>query len=44
MKTKKRKIFIALDTNKISKAKNIIKLSKTNKLDIGYKVGLELFF
>ena len=25
MKTKKRKIFIALDTNKISKAKKIIK-------------------
>ena len=44
MKTKKKKIFIALDTNKISKAKKIIKLSKTNKLDIGYKVGLELFF
>ena len=37
------KIFIALDTNKISKAKKIIKETQTNKLKIGYKFGLEFF-
>jgi len=36
-----RKIFIACDTNKISKVKKIIKNTKTNKLKIGYKFGLE---
>ena len=38
---KKNKIFIAIDTNKISKAKKIIKYSNTKKLKIGYKFGLE---
>ena len=37
-------IFIACDTNKVSVAKNIIAKTKTNKLDIGYKFGLEFFF
>ena len=36
-------IFIACDTNKISKAKKIIKHSNTKKLKIGYKFGLEFF-
>ena len=35
------KIFIALDTNKISKAKKIIKETQTNRIKIGYKFGLE---
>ena len=35
------KIFIACDTNKISKVKKIIKLSQTKKIKIGYKFGLE---
>ena len=38
---KKDKIFIAIDTNKISKAKKIIKETQTNKIKIGYKFGLE---
>ena len=42
MKNKKKfKVFIACDTNKISQAKKIIKYTKTNKLRIGYKFGLE---
>ena len=41
---KKPKIFIAVDTNKISEAKKIIAQTKTNKLDIGYKFGLEFFY
>ena len=36
-----RKIFIACDTNKISKVKKIIKNTKSNQLNIGYKFGLE---
>ena len=36
-----KKIFIACDTNSISKAKKIIKLTQTKKLKIGYKFGLE---
>ena len=40
----KRKIFIACDTNKIDEVKKIISLTKTNKLDIGYKFGLEFFY
>ena len=40
----KRKIFIAIDTNKESIAKKIISQTKTNKLDIGYKFGLEFFY
>jgi len=36
-----KKIFIAVDTNKISKAKKIIKETQTNRIKIGYKFGLE---
>ena len=36
-----KKIFIACDTNDISKVKKIIKLTQTKKLKIGYKFGLE---
>ena len=39
----KKKIFIAIDTNKESVAKKIISQTQTNKLDIGYKFGLEFF-
>ena len=38
---RKNKIFIACDTQKISRVKEIIKKSKTSKLEIGYKFGLE---
>ena len=38
---KKPKIFIACDTSKISKVKKIIALTKTNKIKVGYKFGLE---
>ena len=38
---KKNKIFIACDTRKISKIKEIIKKTQTTKLKIGYKFGLE---
>ena len=38
---KKPKIFIACDTTNIAKVKQIIKQSKTNKIKIGYKFGLE---
>ena len=38
---KKTKIFIACDTTSLTKAKKIIKESKTNKIKIGYKFGLE---
>ena len=41
---KKPKIFLALDTNKISETKRIIANAKSNKLDIGYKFGLEFFY
>ncbi len=37
----KKKIFIACDTTSISKVKNIIIQSQTNKFKIGYKFGLE---
>ena len=40
----KKLIFIACDTNKISKVKRIINQTQTNKLDIGYKFGLEFFY
>ena len=40
----KKKIFIAVDTNKISKAKKIIKDTQTNKIKVGYKFGLEFFY
>tara|TARA_Y100001970_G_scaffold270105_1_gene363568 strand:+ start:636 stop:1313 length:678 start_codon:yes stop_codon:yes gene_type:complete len=38
---KKPKIFIACDTKSTSKARKIILSTKTNKLKIGYKFGLE---
>ena len=38
---KKNKIFIACDSPNISRIKEIIKKSKTSKLKIGYKFGLE---
>ena len=41
---KKPIIFIACDTNKISETKKIIAKTRTNKLDIGYKFGLEFFY
>ena len=41
---KKPKIFIACDTNKINEVKKILTQTKTNKLDIGYKFGLEFFY
>ena len=40
---KKPKIFIACDTAKLEEIKKIIKNTNTNKLDIGYKFGLEFF-
>lgn len=41
---RKPKIFIACDTSKVSEAKKIINQTKTDKLDIGYKFGLEFFY
>jgi len=41
---KKPKIFIACDTSKTSEARKIIAKTKNNKLDIGYKFGLEFFY
>ena len=38
---KKNKIFIACDTAEIKKAKQIINNTKSNKITIGYKFGLE---
>ncbi len=38
---KKKKIFIACDTTNLNKVKKIIKLSKSSKIKIGYKFGLE---
>ena len=40
----KKKIFIAVDTNKISRAKKIIKETQTKKIKVGYKFGLEFFY
>jgi len=40
---KKPKIFIACDTAKLELIKKIIKNTNTDKLDIGYKFGLEFF-
>ena len=37
----KKKIFIACDTTNIKKVKRIIAQSKSNKIKIGYKFGLE---
>ena len=39
----KKKIFIAVDTNNIPKAKKIINDTQTNKIRVGYKFGLEFF-
>tara|TARA_B100001029_G_C14911431_1_gene366749 strand:- start:15 stop:686 length:672 start_codon:yes stop_codon:yes gene_type:complete len=36
-----KKIFIACDTNQVSKARKIIKNTNTKKLKVGYKFGLE---
>ena len=38
---KKKKIFVACDTKKISLVRKIIKYTETKKLNIGYKFGLE---
>ncbi len=38
---KKSKIFIACDTTNLAKVKKIINQSKTSKIKIGYKFGLE---
>ena len=38
---KERKIFIACDTTNLLKARKIIDQTKTNKIKIGYKFGLE---
>ena len=38
---KKNKIFVACDSSNISRIKQIIKETKTYKLKIGYKFGLE---
>ncbi len=38
---KKNKIFVACDTDNISKVKEIIKKTQSPKLKIGYKFGLE---
>ena len=40
----KKLIFIACDTNKINEVKKIINQTRTNKLNIGYKFGLEFFY
>ena len=40
----KKKIFIAVDTNKVSQAKRIIRDTQTNKIKVGYKFGLEFFY
>ena len=40
----KKKIFIACDTSNPNVIKKIISHTKTNKLDIGYKLGLEFFY
>ena len=37
----KKKIFIACDTTNIAKIKKIITQTRTNKIKIGYKFGLE---
>ena len=39
---KKNKVFIACDSTDLSKIKEIINKTKTSKLEIGYKFGLEL--
>ena len=41
---KKPKIFIACDTSNPKAIRKIISHTKTNKLNIGYKFGLEFFY
>ena len=38
---KKNKIFVACDSNNISKIKEIIKKTQNSKIKVGYKFGLE---
>ncbi len=40
---KNKKIFIACDTKSIIKVKKIIKETRTNKIKVGYKFGIEFF-
>ena len=40
----KKKIFIAVDTNKVSRAKRILENTKSKKIKVGYKFGLEFFY
>ena len=40
----KKKIFIAVDTNYVSRAKKIIRDTQTKKIEVGYKFGLEFFY
>ena len=40
----KKKIFIAIDTNKVFRAKKIIRDTQTNRIKVGYKFGLEFFY
>ena len=42
--SKKPKIFIACDTNKVREVKKILISTKSKQLDIGYKFGLEFFY
>ena len=37
-------IFVACDTTNLNQIKKIIKKTKTKKLKIGYKFGLEFFY
>ena len=39
-----KQIFIACDTNNLNQVRKIIKATKTNKIKIGYKFGLEFFY
>ena len=41
---KKPKIFIACDTTNPNVIRKIISHTKTDKLDIGYKLGVEFFY
>ena len=40
----KKKIFVAIDTNEVSKAKKIIRDTQTKKIIVGYKFGLQFFY
>ena len=41
---KKNKIFIACDTKNIKKIKKILKYTENEKINFGYKFGLEFFY